>query len=137
VTDDDLTLAHRLADIAAAIATRYAGRADLTLSLKADGTPITAVDTLVEAALRDHLRLHRPHDAIVGEEWGTEGSGSRRWYLDPIDGTRGFLAGKPDWRTLVAVEAEGTIQMGLASSPGATPAMVGHPGRQRLDAYLR
>ncbi|HUZ23677.1 MAG TPA: inositol monophosphatase family protein, partial [Streptosporangiaceae bacterium] len=41
----------------------------------------------------------------------------RRWFVDPIDGTASFIAGRPDWRTLIAVENAGTLAMGMVSSP--------------------
>lgn len=116
-SDDDLTLAHTLADTADAMATGYFRQPDLQRQIKADGSPVTEADRLVEAALREDLLRHRPGDTFVGEETGTRGHGGRSWFVDPIDGTRAFMAGLPDWRTLIAVEDAGTITMGLVSSP--------------------
>jgi histidinol-phosphatase len=113
----DLDLAHALADTADEVATRYFGSADLKWTTKSDGSPVTVADQMVEAAVRELLRRHRPHDAIVGEEAGGEGDGNRVWYIDPIDGTAGYLAGTPYWRTLLALEVDGAVQVGLASSP--------------------
>ncbi|MGH4006725.1 MAG: inositol monophosphatase family protein [Pseudonocardiaceae bacterium] len=116
-TEDDLTLTHALVDATDAIATRYFRQASLQTQTKADGSPVTNADRLVEAALREQLLRHRPGDTFVGEELGIHGHGGRRWFIDPIDGTAGFVAGRPDWRTLIAVEHSGTIAMGLVSSP--------------------
>ncbi|MGH8900588.1 MAG: inositol monophosphatase family protein [Egibacteraceae bacterium] len=116
--EEDLTLAHALADVADAIATRYFRQRRLEAQTKADGSPVTEADRLVEAALREQLLRHRPGDSFVGEESGAHGCGGRRWFVDPIDGTAGFVAGRPDWRTLIAVEDAGIIAMGLVSSPG-------------------
>lgn len=115
--EDDLTLTHALADATDAIATKYFRQPSLQAQTKADGSPVTKADRLVEAALREQLLRHRPGDTFVGEESGTHAHGGRRWFVDPIDGTAGFVAGRPDWRTLIAVEHSGTIAMGLVSSP--------------------
>jgi histidinol-phosphatase len=54
---------------------------------------------------------------VVGEEFGDAGSGSRRWYLDPIDGTRNFVRGIPVFATLIALEVEGLMRVGVVSAP--------------------
>lgn len=114
---DDLVLAHALADIADPIAMRYFRQPDVRSRAKPDGSPVTEADLLIEAAIRDHLLRYRPDDTVTGEESGSHGDGRRRWFIDPIDGTTAFLAGRPDWRTLIAVEDAGTITTGLVSSP--------------------
>lgn len=65
--------------------------------------PVTIADRAVEDVLRDGLSSLFPADAIVGEERGTSGSGSRRWIIDPIDGTRAFVTGQPMWGVLVGL----------------------------------
>jgi len=52
-----------------------------------------------------------------GEEQGDTGSGSRRWILDPIDGTKNFIRGVPVWATLIALEVAGDITVGVVSAP--------------------
>jgi histidinol-phosphatase len=59
----------------------------------------------------------RPDDAVLGEEQGATGEGSRRWIVDPIDGTRNFARGVPVWATLIALEEEGEVRLGVASAP--------------------
>ncbi|MDQ3086636.1 MAG: histidinol-phosphatase, partial [Actinomycetota bacterium] len=54
---------------------------------------------------------------ILGEEEGVSGGGSRRWILDPIDGTRNYTRGVPIWATLVALEEAGEVQVGVVSAP--------------------
>ena len=109
---------------------------------KPDLTPVTEADRGVETALRHAIGAARPGDAVVGEEFGTTGSGSRRWILDPIDGTKNFVRNIPVWATLIALEDDGVLTVGVASAPAlgrrwwagrgigafAGPAGVGAPG---------
>jgi histidinol-phosphatase len=112
----DLQLAIRLADAADAISLlRF--RTGLAIEMKPDLTPVTEADRAVEAELRRLLAAERPDDAILGEEGGGAGSGSRRWLLDPIDGTRNYARGIPIWATLIALEEEGVVRLGMVSAP--------------------
>ena len=112
----DLALALRLADAADALsAERF--RTGLTIETKADLTPVTEADRAVEAEIRRLLAEARPDDAILGEEEGAAGTGARRWIVDPIDGTRNYARGIPVWATLVALEVDGEVRIGVASAP--------------------
>ena len=112
----DLDLARRLADAADAISLpRF--RTGLAIETKPDLTPVTEADRAVEKELRRILGEERPEDAILGEEEGAAGSGARRWLLDPIDGTRNYARGIPVWATLIALEADGVVQLGMVSAP--------------------
>ena len=112
----DLDLALRLADAADAISLpRY--RTELVIETKPDLTPVTEADRAVEAEIRRLLASERPDDAILGEEGGAAGSGARRWIVDPIDGTRNYSRGIPVWATLIALEVDGTVQVGVVSAP--------------------
>lgn len=112
----DLALALGLADAADAISlARF--RTDLAVEQKPDLTPVTEADRAVEAELRRILAEERPRDAVLGEELGVTGDGSRRWIVDPIDGTRNYARGIPVWATLVALEDEGRVQLGVVSAP--------------------
>jgi histidinol-phosphatase len=112
----DLELALRLAEAADAIALP-AFRARLPVETKPDLTPVTEADRSVEAELRRILARERPQDAVLGEEHGASGRGSRRWILDPIDGTRNFTRGIPVWATLLALEENGVVRLGVVSAP--------------------
>jgi histidinol-phosphatase len=113
---DDLELARRLADAADAISLpRF--RSGLAIETKPDLTPVTEADRAVEAELRRILQEERPEDAILGEEQGAAGSGARRWLVDPIDGTRNYARGIPVWATLIALEIDGVVHLGLVSAP--------------------
>jgi histidinol-phosphatase len=112
----DLELALRLADAADAISLP-AFRAGLPVETKPDLTPVTEADRAVEIELRRVLAVERPDDAVLGEEQGRSGAGTRRWIVDPIDGTKNFTRGIPVWATLIALEEEGVVRLGVASAP--------------------
>jgi histidinol-phosphatase len=90
---------------------------DLQVSHKPDRTHVTEADHAAEQLLRSGLQRARPGDAILGEEFGTEGGGPRRWILDPIDGTANYVRGVPIWATLIALEEEGELRIGVVSAP--------------------
>jgi histidinol-phosphatase len=112
----DLALALELADRADRISLA-AFRSGLAVERKHDGSPVTEADRAVERELRSRLAAARPEDAVTGEEYGTEGAGARRWYIDPVDGTRNFVRGIPVFATLIALEVEGLMQVGVVSAP--------------------
>ncbi|MFE2424780.1 inositol monophosphatase family protein [Streptomyces hokutonensis] len=113
----DLALAHRLADRADAIARRHFSAAVVESRTKSDGSPVTDADREIEIVLRSLIRQEHPDDAFLGEEFGAHGRGRRRWIIDAIDGTASFLAGEPEWSTLIAVEEDGRVTLGMVSAP--------------------
>jgi histidinol-phosphatase len=114
--DPDLSLALELADRADRLSLAAFG-GELRVERKADGSPVTAADREVEQELRVRLAATRPRDAVVGEEYGAAAGGERRWFLDPIDGTRNFVRGIPVWATLVGLEVQGVMRVGVVSAP--------------------
>jgi len=129
MTENDIALAHRLADAAAA-AIRPFFRARFTLEAKADASPVTQADRASEAAMRAILSQQRPHDGIIGEEYGAERPQAERvWVLDPIDGTRSFVAGRPTFGTLIALMEAGRPVLGIINQPIANERWVGARGR--------
>jgi histidinol-phosphatase len=90
---------------------------DLVVESKPDLTPVTEADRGAEKLLREWIGHERPGDAIVGEEYGETGGGPRRWVLDPIDGTKSYARGVPVWATLIALEVDGAMRVGVASAP--------------------
>jgi histidinol-phosphatase len=90
---------------------------DLTVETKPDLTPVTEADRAVEEMIRDELARDRPGDAVLGEEFGTTGTGRRRWIVDPIDGTKGYARGIPVWATLIGLEVDGDLVAGVVSAP--------------------
>lgn len=113
----DLEVALQLAAIADAITVPASARADLQVDTKPDRTWVTEADRQVEAAVRDALGRARPGDAVLGEEYGPTGTGPRRWIVDPIDGTANFVRRIPVWATLVGLEVDGVMTVGVVSAP--------------------
>jgi histidinol-phosphatase len=120
---DDLSLAHALADLADAITLDRYQAQDLVITNKPDNTPVTDADRAVETAIREALATHRQTDGLVGEEFGSDkGTSGRYWVIDPIDGTKNFMRGVPTWATLIAlvnVDSFGVeeVVVGIASAP--------------------
>jgi histidinol-phosphatase len=120
---DDLALAHALADLSDAISLDRYQAQDLVITTKPDNTPVTDADRAVETAIREALATHRQTDGLVGEEFGSDkGTTGRYWVIDPIDGTKNFMRGVPTWATLIAlvnVDSFGVeeVVVGIASAP--------------------
>ena len=130
--DDDIRLAERLAD-AARSAIKPWFRAGLNGERKGDSTPVTEADRAAEEAMRRILQAEVPQDTIIGEEFGsTPGTSSRSWVLDPIDGTAGFLAGRPIFGTLIALVVEGWPVLGVIDQPILGERWIGASGRKTL-----
>lgn len=91
---------------------------DLEPEMKSDHTPVTLADKAAEKYLRETITRYYPDDSIIGEEFGThEGKSGRTWIIDPIDGTKSFVAGVPLYGCLLAlVDAEKPI-VGIAHFP--------------------
>ncbi len=114
---DDLALALSLCDDADPITTARFRAHDLHVETKPDLTPVSEADRAVEEAVRARLERDRPGDAVVGEEFGVTGSGDRRWIIDPIDGTKSYVRGVPVWATLLGLEVDGEMVVGVVSAP--------------------
>ncbi|KUJ64702.1 histidinol phosphatase [Streptomyces albus subsp. albus] len=104
---DDLRLAHVLADSADATTMERFKALDLKVETKPDMTPVSEADKAAEELIRASLQRARPRDAMLGEEFGSEGTGPRRWVVDPIDGTKNYVRGVPVWATLIALMERG------------------------------
>ncbi|GAB5510272.1 MAG: histidinol-phosphatase [Hyphomicrobiales bacterium] len=80
--------------------------------------PVTEADRNCEQALRALIELHFPHDGIIGEEFGrVRDDADYLWIIDPIDGTRAFIAGVPLWGTLVGILHHGQPVATFACQP--------------------
>lgn len=115
--NDDLRLAHAIADSVDSLTMSRFKALDLKVDTKPDLTPVTDADRSAEEAIRSQLSRSRPRDAILGEEFGSTGHGSRRWVIDPIDGTKNFVRGVPVWATLISLMDEDRAVVGLVSAP--------------------
>jgi len=114
---DDIALANALADAAGA-AIRPFFRAPFEISDKSDASPVTEADRAAELAMRRLISAERPRDGIIGEEFGAErADATRQWVLDPIDGTRSFIAGRPIFGTLIALMQDGWPVLGIIDQP--------------------
>lgn len=126
-----LQFAEQLADAARA-QTLPRFRAPLAVENKAFGggfDPVTAADRAAEAAMRTLIEAVYPNHAIEGEEAGSTGGDSRwRWVLDPIDGTRAYLAGLPTWGTLIGLLDGDRPVIGLIDLPYLDERYRGWPG---------
>ncbi|WP_062380295.1 inositol monophosphatase family protein [Demequina pelophila] len=114
---DDLLLALAIADEVDALTLANFATGDLTVELKPDDTPVTAVDRAAEQTIRRLIAQHRPDDAFEGEEFGTTGESARRWVVDPIDGTKNFIRDVPVWATLIALLDGDDVVVGVVSAP--------------------
>ena len=94
-------------------------RTGLAVDAKADGSPVTEADRAAEAAARAWIAQRFPHDTVLGEEFGLTGGGDggRRWFIDPIDGTKTFVRGVPLWGTMIAVAEGDTVLAGAVYCP--------------------
>ncbi|WP_147794032.1 histidinol-phosphatase [Cellulomonas sp. Y8] len=115
--DDDLRLAHVIADQVDALTMSRFKAQDLRVETKPDLTPVSDADRAAEELIRAQLSRARPRDAVHGEEMADTGHGPRRWVVDPIDGTKNFVRGVPVWATLIALLDGDEVVVGLVSAP--------------------
>lgn len=97
----------------------------LAVERKADTSPVTRADRGSEEAIREVLLRATPELGVLGEEFGQEGDTRDRWIVDPLDGTRNFVAGIPYFATLIGLELDGSLVLGVIhaaalSEPGET-----------------
>ncbi len=112
-----VALAARLADAARPVLRSYF-RQPIPIDGKADDSPVTRADREAEAAMRAILAEEAPDHGVLGEEFGAENTDAEYvWALDPLDGTRAFVTGKPQFGTLVALMHRGAPIVGLIDMP--------------------
>lgn len=129
ISEADIALAHRLAEAAAAAIRPHFRALDGTES-KDDASPVTVADRAAEEAMRRILKAELPQDGVAGEEFGTEeGRSGRQWVLDPIDGTRSFIVGRPIFGTLIALLDNGFPVLGIIDQPILGERWLGVVGR--------
>ncbi|MGE0120847.1 MAG: histidinol-phosphatase [Dongiaceae bacterium] len=129
LSDDLIAFAGRLADASGAIARRYF-RSGLGIEFKADGSPVTRADREAEAEIRKLIAAHDPAHGVVGEEHGRDRPDAEFvWILDPIDGTKSFITGRPTFGTLIALLRQGRPVLGVIDHPALGERWVGAAGR--------
>lgn len=131
--------AHELADVARTATLSHFRTRSLVAENKETHRfdPVTAADRLSEERMREVLARRRPQDGILGEEYGTTaGSSGLTWVLDPIDGTRSYLAGTPTWGVLISVrDAEGVLY-GIIDQPYIGERFEGGLGRSSVKGPM-
>ncbi len=128
--DAAIDLAGRLADAARAIAVGHFRADTLAIQAKPDGTPVTAADLEIETALRGMIADAFPDHGVLGEEWGDDRLDAPFvWVLDPIDGTKSFIIGKPLFGTLIALMRHGTPVLGVIEMPVLAERWLGVEGQ--------
>ncbi len=127
--DAALAAAERAADAAAAVIRPYF-RARLAIERKGDESPVTAADRAAEQAMRAVLAEAFPSHGILGEEFGEDRPGAAlQWVLDPIDGTKSFVTGRPTYGSLIALLEDGVPVLGVMSQPSIGERWIGLRGR--------
>ena len=112
-----LAFAQSACDAADEMAVRHFRR-DLEVMTKPDRTFVTVADQAIERMIRERIAAAFPDHGLVGEEYGIEAGNARaRWFIDPIDGTHNFIRGVPLFGTLLALEVDGELQVGVVSAP--------------------
>lgn len=113
-----LDLALACCDAADEVALTFFRRAGLGSDVKSDGTLVTVADEAIERRIRESIRGRHADHGLVGEEYGDDMPGAPvRWYIDPIDATANFVRHIPVFATLLAVERDGELQLGVMSAP--------------------
>jgi len=114
--ETDLRFGMHLADTADQITLARFRARDLHVETKPDRSPVSEADRAVEERLRELLGQSGRDEGVHGEEFGDDGADST-WIVDPIDGTTSYIRGVPIWATLLALQREGAVVLGIASAP--------------------
>jgi len=129
ISDDLVAFADHLADTARDLALRCF-RQQLEVEYKSDDTPVTTVDREIEQALRQQVADAYPAHSFIGEEFGPQDTESPwSWVVDPIDGTKSFITGKPTFGSLIALLHERTPVLGVIEIPALKERWVGNADR--------
>jgi histidinol phosphatase-like enzyme (inositol monophosphatase family) len=128
---ETLAFAHTLADAArAAILPYFRGGGQVENKASIGFDPVTEADKAAETVMRDLIRRHRPDDAIIGEEFDDHtGTSGWTWVLDPIDGTRAFIAGTSTWGVLIGARFNDKPTIGIMDQPFADERWAASPDR--------
>lgn len=126
----ETVFAGKLADAAGEVILKYFRR-PIEIDDKEDTSPVTAADRGSELVMREMIKKEYPACGIVGEEYGIENENAEFvWVLDPIDGTKSFITGKPVFGTLIALLHHGKPVMGVINQPYTKERWIGAAGRK-------
>jgi histidinol phosphatase-like enzyme (inositol monophosphatase family) len=124
-----LAIAEEAADLAGRVI-RPLFRSALLVEAKGDASPVTEADRAAERAIRDLLAARLPTHGVIGEEYGNErAEADWVWVLDPIDGTRAFVTGRPLFGTLIGLLHKGVPVLGLIDQPVTGERWIGVAGQ--------
>ena len=127
--DSLVAAANAAADVAGAVIRPFF-RAGIVTDQKADRSPVTIADRTAERAMRAVLSERFPDHGVLGEEFGLDRpEAESRWVLDPIDGTRAFITGRPVFGTLIALLQNGRPILGVIDQPVTGERWIGVTGR--------
>jgi histidinol phosphatase-like enzyme (inositol monophosphatase family) len=128
-TQELLHAVEEVARLSGEVALRWYRRG-IAVEIKADGSPVTAADRAAEEFAREWITKRFPNDGVVGEELPPhQPNARRRWFIDPIDGTRSFVTGTPLWGTLVAVCDGETVLAGAIACAAAEETVAAATGQ--------
>ncbi len=117
VPPEFITFAHQLADADGAVLKKYF-RTGVASEAKVDESPVTRADREAEQAVRDLIEATYPDHGIHGEEFDTvRGDAEWLWLVDPLDGTKSFLKGKPTFGLLIGLAHHGRYVLGVIDQP--------------------
>ena len=144
--DEFLPFLHELAEKSGDLIRPAFANPGLAVETKSDSTPVTAADRGAEQLMRALINKRFPSHGVIGEEFGSENADAEYvWVLDPIDGTKSFIAGVPLWGTLIALLRRGQPVLGAIHQPvlrqlvigdGQTTTLNGQPVRCRSTARI-
>lgn len=115
--DDDLRLAHVLADAVERTALDLFGSPDLEVQAGPEGSILTPAAGRLEELVRHQLHRTRPRDRVEGRWLPPTGQGDRCWTIDAVDGIANYVRGVPVWATLISLVVEGRAVLGLVAAP--------------------
>jgi myo-inositol-1(or 4)-monophosphatase len=128
-TDALIAAACAAADVSGAVIRPFF-RAEIATDIKADRSPVTIADRTAEQTMRAVLAERFPDHGVLGEEFGLDRpEASMRWVLDPIDGTRAFITGRPTFGTLIALFQDDVPIVGVIDQPVTGERWIGAVGR--------
>jgi myo-inositol-1(or 4)-monophosphatase len=131
--DEFKEFARLLADASAEIIRGFF-RAGISVERKEDETPVTIADKLAEEKMRELIEKEFPEHGILGEEFGEKKSASEySWVIDPIDGTKSFVAGAISFGTLIALVKNGVPLLGVINHPILKEFLIGDNRNAELN----
>lgn len=132
--DQFVEVASMLADTARSVVRPWFRRG-VDVDSKKDASPVTVADRTAERVMRAILAERLPDHGVFGEEFGQNNAGADyQWLLDPVDGTRAFVTGRPLFGTLIALFYKGEPILGILDQPVLAERWVGVKGRKTVFA---